>query len=565
MSADAYRFAGFTVDVARARVLRGSSEIALRPKSFALLHYLVSHADRLIGKEELMATLWPRQVVTEDSLTRCVSEVRAAIGDGAQQMIKTVARRGYVFAEPVATGAETTADSAAAAAAVAITARPAARRSLPWRRGPVIGLVVAGLVAVAATAWQLAPRLQTAGSPRMTMVVLPFVNVGGDPAQGYLADSVTDDLTVALSRVHGATVIAAGTAFAFKGAAVDPKAIGRELNVRYLLQGTVLRQDAGLRITTRLVDTESARALWSDQFDVGRDELAKAQDDIVVRLASALDFALVRAESERSSRHPPANLDAEDLAMQCVAAAAVNQGESGPPSYALCERALQLDPNNTRALVRLALYHGDRVERLQSPDPAGDLTRARDWVDRALAIDPAFELAHCANAVVLAQEHKVRAAVVAAERCRQLNPSSARAYRTLATLHFFLVEPERSIEYADRGMLLSPRDPQLGGFLLFKGWALLMMRRDEEALRWLRQAAATSPDSPSILAPLASALALTGHDSEARATLARYLSLARTRTRTVAQWRSGPDANPAFDAFAERFKSGLRRAGMPEQ
>ncbi len=159
----------------------------------------------------------------------------------------------------------------------------------------------------------------------------------------------------------------------------------------------------------------------------------------------------------------------------------------------------------------------------------------------------------------------MRAAVVAAERCRQLNPSSARAYRTLATLHFFLVEPERSIEYADRGMRLSPRDPQLGGFLLFKGWACLMMRRDEEALSWLRQAAATAPDSPSILAPLASALALTGHDDEARATMSRYLSLKRTHMRAVAQWRSGPEPSPAFDVFAERFKSGLRRAGMPAQ
>ena len=565
MSADAYRFADFTVDVVRARVLHGASEIALRPKSFALLHYLVSHADRLISKEELLATLWPHQVVTEDSLTRCVSEVRAALGDSAQQLIRTIARRGYVFAAPVTTCPEAVDNAASTDAAGAVAAELAPRCRPRWRRWPTIGLVLAFAATIAAAAWHLAPRMQTAMPPRMTLVVLPFVNLGGDPAQAYFADGVTDDLTVALSRIHGATVIAAGTSFAFKGSTVDPKAIGRELNVRYILQGTVLRRDDGLRITTRLVDTGTAEALWSDQFDTGRGGQAQAQDEIVVRLASALDFALVRVESNRSSRHTPANLDAEDLAMQCVAASFVNQGESGPPSYELCERALQLDPQNTRALVRLATYHGERVERLQSPDPAVDLARARAWVDRAIAIDPEFELAHCANATVLAAEHKVRAAVVAAERCRQLNPSSARAYRTLATLHFFLVEPDKTIEYVDRGMRLSPRDPQLAGFLLFKGWAYVMMKRDEEALRWLRQAAATAPDSPSILAPLASALALAGHDDEARATLARYLSLKRTRTRTLAQWTHVPDASPAFDAFAERFKSGLRRAGMPEQ
>ena len=184
---------------------------------------------------------------------------------------------------------------------------------------------------------------------------------------------------------------------------------------------------------------------------------------------------------------------------------------------------------------------------------------------RALDADPTYDMAHCTNAVVLGAEHQVRPALVAAERCRALNPSSARAYRTLATLHFFLAEPERTIEFADRGMSLSPRDPQLAAFLLFKGWACLMLQRDEEALTWLRRAAVTSIDSPSIMVPLISTLALTGRDAEARETLARYLSLKRTRMRTLAQWNHTPEASPAFAIFDERFKSGLRRAGMPEQ
>ncbi len=178
---------------------------------------------------------------------------------------------------------------------------------------------------------------------------------------------------------------------------------------------------------------------------------------------------------------------------------------------------------------------------------------------------PGYDAVHCAHAVVLSAEGRVPEAIVAAGRCVELNPSNAYGYRILAALHFFLVEPERTLAHVDKGMRLSPRDPQLAGFMLFKGWALLQLQRDEEALVWLRKAAATSIDSPSILAPLIATLALTGRDEEARATLVRYLSLSSARNRTIAQWDAQPARNAAFRRFSERFKDGLRRAGMPER
>lgn len=557
MPGDCYVFGDFTVDRSRACLLRADTQVPLRPKSFDLLCYLVEHAGRLASKEELLSAIWPGLVVTDDSLSRCISDVRAALGDGAQQVVQTVPRRGYLF---IPTVRKPGADEPAALAPQASAPPLAAHPFRAW----FVASLAAGLLVVATLAYY-AIALHRPVAPRLSLVVLPFTSLGADPKQDYLADIITDDLTSALSRLRGATVIATSSASSLKGKQVDLRQLGAELQVRYVLQGSVRRDGDRVNISTRLTDADSAKSLWSDRFELERGDLPRTQDDIVARIANALDAELILADSSRSVRATGAPLDAEDLAMQCEAAAGLQQGESGAPSYDLCQRALQLDPSNVRALVRLAMYYGERVERVQSPDRQADLARARGWVTRALAVDPRYYAAHCANAIVLGGEHRVRDAIAAAERCRDLNPSHAHAYRMLATFHFFLAEPAKVLEFVDRGLRLSPRDLQLASFLLFKGWAYFMMGRDEEALAWMRRAAAASPDSPSILAPLASVLALTGHDDEARATLGRYLALKRTRTRTLAQWDHLPDASDAFIRFDMRFKSGLRKAGMPER
>ncbi|OKO80131.1 hypothetical protein AC628_09765 [Bradyrhizobium sp. NAS96.2] len=408
-------------------------------------------------------------------------------------------------------------------------------------------------------------RQQTNAPPRLSLVVLPFANLNGDPAQDYLGDVVTEDLTTALSRLRGSTIISADSALTLKGKLVDLRQVGREFSVRYALEGSVLRSDGSLRISARLVDTQTLTTLWSDRFDVNRVDLLRTQDEIVARLASALQGELMQVEASGSPSDAASNLDAEDLAMQCEASTYRLAGEVAAPNLELCERALAIDSQNVRALVRLATYYGSRVSRVQSPDPDADLGRADGLVTRALEIDPGYYAAHCAKANVLAGRHRVREGIAAAERCLALNPSHVGAYRILASFHFFLARPDKVLEYADRGIHLSPRDPETSIFLLFKGWAYFMMGHDDEALVWLRRAAAASPETPIILAALTSQLALAGQDAEARATLARYLALPGTRTRTVAQWDYVPDDNPAFAQFHQRFRSGLGKAGMPER
>ena len=559
MATDRYKIGEFTLDVSQGCLRRGDIELALRPKSFALLQHLIIHAGRLVTKDELMSEIWPNVIVTEDSLTRCISEARAALGDSEQTAIKTVSKRGYVFAKPV-----TEIHDKTVVQPVADT-NPVAGHAFQRRPRTIMLPIVLGVLAVAAAIWYAAIKARPATEhPRLSLIVLPFANLNADPAQDYLGEIITSELTTALSRLRGATVIAAGSALTLKGKPVDVKQLGADLDVRYALEGSVLRSETSLRINARLIDTQTVKTLWSDRFDVDRADILRTQDEIVTRLASTLHGELVQAETRRSTTTNASNLDAEDLAMKCEAVT-YRLGYAGMPGSELCERALSIDPGNVRALVQLAMHYGYRVSRVQSSDSAADLERANVLVTRALEIDPGYYAAHCAKATVLEGQHHVPDGIAAAERCLALNPTYAGAYVRLALLHFFLAHPDKMLEYVDRGIRLSPRDPQTSTFLLLKGWAYMMLEQDEEGLIWFRRAAAVSPPNPTAIAGLTSELALTGRDMEARATLAQYLALESTRTRTIAQWAYVPDDNAAFMKFHWRFKSGLRKAGMPEQ
>jgi TolB-like protein/Tfp pilus assembly protein PilF len=431
------------------------------------------------------------------------------------------------------------------------------RSGLRWRA--IGGLALSAFVV--AIVWFARER---PAAPRQTLVVLPFVALGSDDVQAPLADAITEDLTSALARVRGLSVIASSTALTFKGQPADPRKLGRELKVRYALEGSVLRSEGRLRINARLVDTTTASSLWADQFDVDRADRLKALNEIVLRLANALDVEMVRADSLHPSQSDAASLDSEDLAMQCVVAVRVRAAAGREVDTGLCEQALLKDAANPRALVTLARVHAGRVSRGQSLDPSADLALASGFAARALAADPGNSAAHCAKASVLEGQHRVHDAVQSALRCLALNPSDAEAYVLLSIEHFFLAEPDQTLEYADLGIQLSPRDPRMSTFLLFKGWAWLQKGRVDEALVWLRKAQAAQPTSPNIMLALTVALSRAGQDEQAKQAMLAYLALPRTRARTIAQFDHRPDNNTAFAKFADLTSEALLKSGMPK-
>jgi adenylate cyclase len=277
---------------------------------------------------------------------------------------------------------------------------------------------------------------------------------------------------------------------------------------------------------------------------------------------------LVEVDAARISRTRPDDLDAEELAMRCEAVLVNAQAGSAEAEegYNLCERALQRDEHNVRARINLSFKFIDRVLTVQSLDREADIRRADELVSKALAIDPSAYVAHFAKAEVLLAQKRFEEAIIEAERSLALNPSFVSAYSGLCTASSFLGRPGKVVEYADKAMRLSPRDPLLYVFDLQKGFALSLLHQDDQAIEWLNRAVTSAPQWPLPHALLAAALALTRHEAEARETLKRYLSLSATRARTVAQWKEQlPSDNPVFLAYAARLTEGLQIAGLPER
>jgi len=540
---DIFRFERYTLDLRRGCLHAGDREIELRPKSFEMLCYLVENAGRLISKDELIKAVWPNVTVADESLTRCVSDVRLALGDADQRIIKTLLRRGYLFAAPVSAGVPESSVTPASR-----PARPAAgsQKPLPGSEG----------------------EAERRSLPRLSLVVLPFVNLSGDPTRDYLADVITEGLTAYLSRIRNSFVIARTTAFTYKGKAADAKQIGRELGVRYVLAGSAQQSGMQVRVSAQLIDTDTSAHLWADQFDDDSADLLAMQDAIVTRLARALEIELAAVEAARISRTRLTKLDAEDFALRGEAiflAYGVYRDEA-EPGFVLCERALQIDPDNVRALSILAERFATRVIMKQSIDREADTRRANELASRALAVDPNSYHAHQAKARVLLAQRRIEEAIVEARRSLSLNPGFIPAYRNLCVAAMYLGRREQIIEYADKAMRLSPLDPYLAFFHLFRAIGCFMLQRDDDAIVSLRHAVANDPEFPNAVAWLAALLALTGHEAEARDALKHYFLIRGAKTKTIAQWKSLANSeNPVYLATRERWYEGLRRAGMPEE
>jgi TolB-like protein len=422
---------------------------------------------------------------------------------------------------------------------------------------------IIALLAIVAGIW-LAVR-PTSGpeisstTPRLSIVVLPFANLSGDSTQDYLADALTEGLTTSLSRISGTFVIARSTAFTYKGKPVDVKQIGRELNVRYVLEGSEQHIGEQIRVSAQLIDAATGAHLWADQFDAERANMLQMQDEIITRLSWPLQIRLVDVDAARLARITPGNLDAQDLAMRCLAGFydSAEGGSEWEAALGSCEHALQMDSRNDIALSLMTFKYILPVVKIQSPDPKAAIRQADEFASRALAIDPNYYWAHAAKATVLLAQKRPEAAIAELEQSLALNPSFAPAYIPLALANNFLGQPEKTIPLMDRVIRLSPRDPKLYRFYHMKGWAFLMLQQDDQAIEWLRRELAINPDEPISEALLAAALALDGQSAEAHEAIQRYYSLAGTKSTTIAQYKTqqlsiSKEATPQTD---EMYKS----------
>ena len=439
------------------------------------------------------------------------------------------------------------------------------------RRWKAIGLRHAGMAFVALLLAVLLGAAyfrfqQTPLSPdrRLSMVVLPFKNLSNEPEQEYFAEGITDDLTADLSRIGDSFVIAPSTARTYKEA--DPKRVGQELGVRYLLDGSVRRTGSTVRINARLIDTRTGAQIWSENFDGDWTKSMQLQDIITGRLARRLDLELINQESRRAEIARPNAPDAVDLAMRGWAV--LNQPysrEQLAQARGLFEQALQIDPGLPKGLVGLADALALEVNYRWTDKPADQLRRAEDAVDRVLSAFPDDAMAHFVKGdIQRAKGRNVEIAVNAYEAAIALNPSLAPAYGALGGAKIRVGRSAEAFAPLQMAINLSPRDPLLNTFYFYICHAHSHLGQYELAIEWCRKSIATKPFWIAY-ADLAASYAWTGQQNEAQAAVAE---LRRMRPNyTVAGWLAdgnGWSDNTVFLTEFQRIAEGLRKAGLPE-
>jgi TolB-like protein len=512
-----YRFNECTLDLTRGHLLNASGEVDLRPKSFEVLRLLVENAGRLLSKEEIHAAVWPNIVVTDESLARCISDIRAAIGDQAQAVIKTVPRRGYRFAAEVTTAGVT------------------------LSRGP-----------------EVARRL----SDRPSIAVMPFTNMSGDPEDDYFADGVVEDIITGLSRMRWLFVIARNSSFTYKGRAVDIRQVGRDLGVRYVLEGSIRKAGKRLRVTGQLIDASVGIHLWADRFDGVLEDVFEVQDQVTARVLGAVAPNLEQAEIERARRKPTESLDAYDFFLRGLASFHKLTAKDVDDAEQLWHRAIELDQDYASAYAMASMCYairkgrGSILDRGQEIAEATRLARQAVKCDRGDAI--ALSFAGYTLAYVAGQLDDGAAYLGQAV---SLNPNLASARYLGGWVKVWLGEPDLAVEQFMHAMELSPVDPFLWQMLHGMAHAHFFAGRHEEAVARATMAMRENPESHAALRIAAASNALARRMEEAASVTARLRQLNPLLRVSNLRNTLGPYRDKKYLAMLE---DALRRAGLPE-
>jgi TolB-like protein/DNA-binding winged helix-turn-helix (wHTH) protein len=534
---------GFTVDLA-AEALRDAdgNEVPLRAQSFAVLRHLVANAGRIVSKDELNCAVWDGVAVTDDSLVQCVRDVRRAIGDTRQDIVRTVPRRGYRLDPP-----ET-------------TRHPSSPWGIPVRAAAALAL----LALVATVLWQgLRPPPVAAALDIPVVAVLPFETIGPDPALDYLGRGVASDIIAMLARAPDMAVVSAPSSFPFGSAPVDPRTVGAELGAGYLLAGDVRREGDRLRVTAQLVEAGTGRHLWAERFDrTGADPLA-LQDEIAGRVVGALTGErgmIKRAQYREAWGKDSASLGEYDYYLRGNDVfMRFESRQSNERAGAIWREGLARYPDSTLLTNRLGWYHYKAGQYLWSDDPAADFERAGALARQVLAQDGLTPLVQRYSYWLLAQtlvhEGRIAEAIAAAQTVIAVAPNDAFVLWALANTLIKAGETDPSAEWFEKATRLDPRQRSLHHPT--QGHLYYLQERYEEALAEFALGMPLTPDMK-----LLRAIALVRLD---RLDAAREQVRAALRDEPgldLARWQA--TMQRADPALLEAEIADLARAGLPE-
>jgi adenylate cyclase len=510
------RFGAHFLDLDRLSLHGSQGPIELRRKSFQVLRHLVDNAGRTVTKEELIQAVWPDVIVTDESVARCISDVRQALGDRGREVIRTVARHGYLLDASV-TREETTAAATAP--------------------HPIV-------------------------PDRAAIAVLAFANLSNDPGQDYLGEGVADDILTELSRFPELLVIARNSSFRYKGRNTDVRQIGRELDVGYVLEGSIQRRNASVRVTAQLIDAGTGGHLWADHFNPRLSEIFAVQDEITRSIASTLAAYIQNAEARRALAKPPASWDAYDHFLRGhYLLSRLLTGGSAEELYrtrALLERAIELDPGYARAYAALATSHAAAwVNPLNTEYMSPEtLQRAFDLAQRAVQLEPTLPVAHQCLANLLLLRREPDACLAAWDKALALNPNIY-DWRYAQSL-VLLGRPEDGRAEIRRHMRLDPFYPPVS--LMVEGLSYLVQRRFAEAVTPFREMVMRAENFRNGRLLLAATYAHLEREREAREQIASLLEIEPDCSLTkLEKLRYFP--LPEHRAIVTE---GLRKAGLPE-
>jgi TolB-like protein/DNA-binding winged helix-turn-helix (wHTH) protein len=576
---EAFMFEGFRLDRRSGGLFRqaesgGAVLVPIGSRALDVLVVLLAHHGELVSKQAIMQAVWPGMVVEEKNLAVQIAAIRRVIDDGREgaSCIQTEAGRGYRFVAavtvgapepPLAYGASTPEPRAMQPAQDAVPPSPGAWK---WRRRTIAAAATATAlcaVVLAALTWNsFWTGSRTATPPRLSIVVLPFQNLSGDPREDYLADGITDDLTTDLSVVPGMFVIARQSAYTYQGRPSDVRTIGRDLGVRYVLEGSVRKLGDELRVNAQLISTDTGAHLWAERFDQPLHDLSAGQTEIVRRIGQAMNVAVMDVESARSRRERPTNPDAFDLILR---ARSLGLHPMGPREYAeriaLFEQALQRDPASILAMTGLAVDLARRTFGFNAADERGRIDKL---IADAAAINPTHLGVLNARAYLALQQGRCTEAIAAYQQLLAHYPNTPYAYNQIGSCLTSTGRAAEAIPMIETAMRHEPLGPFAWSRYENLGFALLMLEQDEQAIAWTQRALAANPNNAAVTRAhlnlrIAASKARLGHPDEARRAIAEANRLWPYDT-VRAHYPDDPSSR-VHAGQIERFQAALRLAG----
>ena len=524
-----YVFAGHGIDLHRQELRRAGQIVHVEPQVYDLLVHLVRNRDRVVSKDELFDTIWNGRIVSDATLSSRINAARKAIGDDGdrQALIKTIHRRGFRFIGKVEEAATAPPDEP----------RKAADRQVEERPLPAVA------------------------SRNPSIAVLPFVNLSQEPDTDYFSYGLTEDVIRLLARNRWLDVLSRHSAVAFKGRETDPRAIGAELAIRYLVQGTVTKRGERVSITVDLVSAETGHHLWWESYDFSLADILDVQKAMAQQIAAVIEPELARLEREAAVRRPPVNLGAWD----CYQRGLYHLWGFTKPGLtegtAMFRRAIELDPGFARAHGALAYVMLQSLVQRDPGERPSLLEEALRHGRTAVALDDQDCMNLCVVGRVLCFKHEFGEAAAYLEDAIRINPSFAQAYFALGFTLIVSGRASEALSYLDRAIELSPRDPHLASFHAIRAVGHLALGELETAERFARMATRIPNANHWPFALLVSLLGLTDRAEELRRAVDGLLQ--RYPGYTIATARSDFFFCGDRD-LVERFLEGLRRAGLPE-